>query len=273
MTEKNKQIAIIGGTGLTSLKNLEIDRRETVMTPYGEPSSPFAYGHITCSTAPGSIEKGSQATAQAASTHTSNTVFLARHGHAHNLPPHMVNYRANLWALKKLGVTAVIAVNAVGGIRDDMAPGSLVIPDQIIDYTSGRINTFFEKNLSHVTHIDFSYPYSRELSQLILNSAENINIDIINGGTYAATQGPRLETAAEIQRLKRDGCDIVGMTGMPEAALARELEIDYASICVNANWAAGLSDELITMAAIEKNLDAGLEKVRRLIADVINHFN
>ena len=272
MTEKNKQIAIIGGTGLTSLENLEIVRREIVMTPYGEPSAPFVYGHITSSTStsPDSIEKDSQATAQAAGA---KTIFLARHGHAHNLPPHMVNYSANLWALKKLGVTAVIAVNAVGGIRDDMAPGSLVIPDQIIDYTSGRINTFFEKNLSHVTHIDFSYPYSRQLSQLILNSAENKNIDIIDGGTYAATEGPRLETAAEIQRLKRDGCDIVGMTGMPEAALARELEIDYASICVNANWAAGLSDELITMAAIEKNLEAGLEKVRRLIADVIDHLN
>lgn len=268
MTETNKQIAIIGGTGLTSLNNLEIVRREIVMTPYGEPSSPFAYGHITCSTVPGSIEKNSQA-----ETHISQTVFLARHGHAHNIAPHMVNYRANIWALKKLGVTAVIAVNAVGGIRDDMAPGSLVIPDQIIDYTSGRINTFFEKNLSHVTHIDFSYPYSRELSQLILNAAENTNIDIINGGTYAATEGPRLETAAEIQRLKRDGCDIVGMTGMPEAALARELEIDYASICVNANWAAGLSDELITMAAIEKNLETGLEKVRQLIASLINNFN
>ena len=248
MTEKNK-IAIIGGTGLTSLQNLEIVRREIVMTPYGEPSSSLSYGCIQGGT---------------------EVVFLARHGDAHNIPPHMVNYRANLLALQNVGVTKVIAVNAVGGIRDDMNPGSLVIPDQIIDYTTRRINTFFEKNLTHVTHIDFSYPYSTELRQLILDTAKKETIEVIKEATYAATEGPRLETAAEIQRMKRDGCDIVGMTGMPEAALARELEMDYASICVNANWAAGLSNELITMEAIEKNLEGGLEKVRDLLAAVLN---
>ena len=253
----NHKLAIIGGTGLTSLQNLQIIRTETAISPYGEASSVLAYGCIK--------KDDSQSADQ-----LSEVIFLARHGHAHNIPPHMVNYRANLWALKEAGVTAIIAVNAVGGIRDDMAPGSLVIPDQIIDYTSRRINTFFEEKLEHVTHIDFSYPYSSDLSQIILDSAHNLNIAIIQGGTYAATEGPRLETAAEIQRLKRDGCDIVGMTGMPEAALARELEIEYASICVNANWAAGLSNELITMAAIEKNLAGGLEKVRRLIEDILD---
>ena len=263
MTEKNKKIAVIGGTGLTSLQNLEIIRSETAMTAYGEPSSPLSYGCLT--------KHNAQSTT--IGTHSPEIIFLARHGHAHNIPPHMVNYRANIQALKDAGVSAIIAVNAVGGIGDDMAPGSLVVPDQIIDYTSRRINTFFESDLNHVTHIDFSYPYSAELSQLILDSAQSENIDIIQGGTYAATEGPRLETAAEIQRLKRDGCDIVGMTGMPEAALARELEIDYAMICVNANWAAGLSDELITMEAIEKNLEGGLEKVRQLIAAVLNKFN
>ncbi len=252
MTEQYQRIAIIGGTGLTSMQNLEILRREIIMTPFGEPSSSLGFGNFS-------------------SGHSENeeVVFLARHGHAHNTPPHMVNYRANIWALKEAGVTAIIAVNAVGGIRDDMQPGSLVVPDQIIDYTTRRINTFFETNLSHVTHIDFSYPYSAALSQLILDSAAKENIAMVNGATYAATEGPRLETAAEIQRLKKDGCDIVGMTGMPEAALARELELDYASICVNANWAAGLSDELITMAAIEKNVAEGLEKVRRIIAAVL----
>lgn len=248
MTEKNK-IAIIGGTGLTSLQNLEIMHREIVMTPYGEPSSPLSYGCIHGGT---------------------GVVFLARHGDAHNIPPHMVNYRANLFALQNVGVTKVIAVNAVGAIRDDMSPGSLVIPDQIIDYTTKRVNTFFEKNLSHVTHIDFSYPYSTKLRQLILDTAKKDTIEVIKEATYAATEGTRLETAAEIQRLKRDGCDIVGMTGMPEAALARELEMDYASICVNANWAAGLSNELITMEVIEKNLQGGLEKVRDLLATVLN---
>ena len=249
------KLAVIGGTGLTSLKNLEVVRSETVKTPFGEPSSPLSFGCIACS------------------THPAETVFLSRHGHTHNIPPHKVNYRANLWALKEAGVTAIIAVNAVGGIRDDMIPGSLVIPDQIIDYTTHRINTFFEKDLIHVTHIDFSYPYSAELSQLILTSAQDSQIDIIQGGIYAATEGPRLETAAEIQRLKRDGCDIVGMTGMPEAALARELEIGYASICVNANWAAGLSDELITMDVIEENLEGGMEKTRQLIEAILKRLS
>ncbi|MCW8929923.1 MAG: S-methyl-5'-thioinosine phosphorylase [Gammaproteobacteria bacterium] len=253
--KKLDKLAIIGGTGLTSLQNLDVVRRETVTTPFGEPSSALAYGNIL------------------SSEQTLETVFLARHGHTHNIPPHMVNYRANLWALKEAGVTAIIAVNAVGGIRDDMVPGSLVIPDQIIDYTSRRINTFFEENLTHVTHIDFSYPYSKELSQLILDAAQKKQIDIVHGATYAATEGPRLETAAEIQRLKKDACDIVGMTGMPEAALARELEIDYASICVNANWAAGLSDELITMEAIEKNVEVGMDKTRRLIETIFDSLN
>lgn len=265
MKTENKRIAIIGGTGLTSLQNLDIVRREIVMTPYGEPSSPLNYGCINYPPDNTSDREGEYSGAK-----ENEVVFLARHGHAHNMPPHMVNYRANLFALKNVGVTRVIAVNAVGGIRDDMSPGSLVIPDQIIDYTTSRINTFFEKNLTHVTHIDFSYPYSTELSQLISETAKKENIDIIQGAVYAATEGPRLETAAEIQRLKRDGCDIVGMTGMPEAALARELDMDYVSICVNANRAAGLSNELITMEVIEKNLEGGLDKVRDLLAAVLN---
>ena len=242
--------AIIGGTGLTALKNLEIVRREIVITPFGEPSAPLAYGRLD-----GDSEK--------------EIIFLSRHGHAHNIPPHMVKYRANIWALKKAGVKNIIAVNAVGGIREDMQPGSLVVPDQIIDYTSRRVNTFFESNLSHVTHIDFTYPYSQKVREHILRIAEIEKMPVIDSATYAATEGPRLETAAEIRRLKNDGCDIVGMTGMPEAALARELEINYASICVNANWAAGLSDELITMKAIEKTLVDAMARVRQLLARVI----
>ena len=254
MTNNTPQIAIIGGTGLTSLKNLEHISHKAINTDYGEPSSPLSFGTIQ--------------SADLSNKHS--VVFLARHGHKHNIPPHKVNYRANLAALKSAGVTKIIAVNAVGGIRADMLPGSLVIPDQIIDYTSSRNNTFFEDDLEHVTHIDFSYPYSKPLSDLILATAKAECIDIVYGATYAATEGPRLESAAEIQRLKRDGCDIVGMTGMPEAALARELQLEYASICVNANWAAGLSDELITMAAIEKNLERGLDNVRQLLAAVLN---
>ena len=242
-----KKIAIVGGTGLSALDNLEIIRSEAMSTPFGKPSADLNIGQIN----------------------NKEVIFLARHGHSHNIPPHKVNYRANLWALNELGVDAIIAVNAVGGIRDDMSPGSLVLPDQIIDYTSSRINTFFEEDLNDVTHIDFSYPYSESIRKIIFDSAEKQSIQLIDSAVYAATEGPRLETAAEIQRLKRDGCDIVGMTGMPEAALARELEIDYASICVNANWAAGLSDELITMQAIEKNITEGMEQVRQLILQIL----
>ena len=245
--KKARKIAIVGGTGLTALNGLELIRKEAMTTPFGQPSSDLTIGLLE----------------------NREVVFLARHGQAHNIPPHKVNYRANIWALNEMGIDTIIAVNAVGGIRGDMLPGSLVIPDQIIDYTTSRINTFFEDDLSEVTHIDFSYPYSEEIRQLILESADNISIEVIDGAVYAATQGPRLETAAEIQRLQRDNCDIVGMTGMPEAALARELDIDYASICVNANWAAGLSDDLITMQVIEKNIHDGMEQVRQLIAQIL----
>lgn len=251
--ENDNKTAIIGGTGLTALQNLEITRREIVMTPFGEPSAPLCYGRINGSS-------------------DSNIIFLTRHGHGHNIPPHMVNYQANIWALKKVGVKDIIAVNAVGGIREDMVPGSLVIPNQIIDYTSRRVNTFFESNLSYVTHIDFTYPYSQNVREMLLDGALDAQIDVIDGATYAATEGPRLETSAEIQRLKNDGCDIVGMTGMPEAALAREMQINYASICVNANWAAGLSDELITMDAIEQTLVEGMAKVRQLITRTIASY-
>lgn len=235
---------IIGGTGLTTLKTLSNLRREAVETPFGTASGALTIGKIA----------------------QHQIAFLARHGEIHNIPPHKVNYRANLWALKSLGVKNIIAVNAVGGIREDMLPGSIVIPDQIIDYTTTRSNTFFETDLTHVTHIDFSYPYDLILSQAVKQAADICGVDVIQGATYAATEGPRLETAAEIQRLKRDGCDIVGMTGMPEAALARELEINYASICVNANWAAGLADELISMQAIQKNLQVGMQQVHEIIS-------
>lgn len=245
------QLAIIGGTGLTHLKNLEILKREIVHTPYGEPSGPLLYGKL------GDIE----------------VMFLPRHGTGHTIPPHKINYRANLWALQENGARQVIAVNAVGGIRDDMAPGTLVIPDQIIDYTWGRTTTFFEEGLESVVHIDFTEPYCESLRQSLLKTASDTGIsEIVDGGTYAATQGPRLETTAEIDRLERDGCDLVGMTGMPEAALARELEMCYASVAVVANWAAGRGEGVITMEAIEKCLDEGMQRVRRLLEGLSTHL-
>ncbi len=241
------EFAVIGGTGLTEIEGLEVIHREVVHTPYGEPSGPVMHGMID----------------------GKRIAFLARHGYTHNIPPHKVNYRANLWALKSLGVEKIVAIAAVGGITPEMQPTRLVIPDQIIDYTYGRAHTFFEEGLLDVTHIDFSWPYCPEVRQALLTAAECANLDVVPRGTYAATQGPRLETAAEIARLERDGCDLVGMTAMPEASLARELELCYASCAVVANWAAGKDNEEITMEEIQQNLLVGMANARALLRALV----
>ena len=240
-------LAVIGGTGLTSLEALKINRREMISTPYGEPSGPLTDGELNGKA----------------------VVFLARHGDGHTIPPHKVNYRANLWALKNRGVDQVIAIAAVGGIRHDMAPGALAFPNQIVDYTWSRCHTFFEDNLTHVTHIDFTSPYCQELRRKLIQAARWVGLEAQEGGTYGATQGPRLETAAEINRLERDGCDMVGMTGMPEAALAREIGLRYATCAVVANWAAGKSEGEITMEEIQRQLVGGMEKVEKLLCQVV----
>jgi 5'-deoxy-5'-methylthioadenosine phosphorylase len=206
-------LAIIGGSGLTHLATLAVSRRELVRTPYGEPSGPLTLGSI-----------GGQP-----------AIFLARHGYGHTIPPHQVNYRANIWALREMGTTEIIAVASVGGIRPDLKPGDIVVPHQIIDYTWGRHSTFHEGENCKVTHIDFTDPYDEPLRQKILQAAARAAVTVGDGATYGTTQGPRLETAAEIDRMARDGCDLVGMTGMPEAVLARELAIPYAAIIVIAN--------------------------------------
>lgn len=243
------EVAIIGGTGLRTLSGLAITRRLVKQTPYGEPSGPFVYG-MYCD---------------------KEVVFLARHGIAHAIPPHRVNYRANLWALKNLGVTRIISIAAVGGITAGMSPGRIAFPDQIIDYTWSRDHTFFEEDLNHVIHIDFTRPYCEALRRILVQAADKAGIQAINSGTYGATQGPRLETAAEINRLERDGCTMVGMTGMPETALARELELGYATCAVVANWAAGRGgEEPITMPIIVKNLTKGMEQVRKLLEYAIS---
>ncbi|MEW7979749.1 MAG: S-methyl-5'-thioinosine phosphorylase [gamma proteobacterium symbiont of Phacoides pectinatus] len=238
------ELAIIGGSGFTNLEELEIVRREVIHTPFGEPSAPLTHG----------IFNGL------------DVVFLPRHGTAHTIPPHKVNYRANMWALRHIGIERIIGVAAVGSIRGDMVPGAIVIPDQIIDYTYGRHNTFFENDLTHVTHIDFTNPYDEMLRQALYNAAETAGIEVIAGGTYGATQGPRLETSAEINRMERDGCDLVGMTGMPETALSRELEMAYACCAVVANWGAGRGTGPITMEEIDLHLSAGMEKTRKLLS-------
>lgn len=235
-------LAIIGGTGLTTLDGLEPVGFENVLTPYqSQPVTVALFG-------------GSE----------SSVAFLPRHGKGHKVPPHKINYRANLWALKELGVSEIVAVNAVGGIHPDLAPGVLAVPDQLIDYTWGRTGTYFEDNLDTVTHIDFSNPFTETLRQKIMSCVRQVKqesnpqILMLDAGVYGCTQGPRLETAAEINRLRQDGCDLVGMTGMPEAALARELELDYAMLALSVNWGAGLSTGVITMADINEVLAEGI---------------
>lgn len=239
-------LAIIGGSGLTQLSFLEVARHEVVRTPYGEPSGTLTFGRI-----------GRQ-----------EVVFLARHGHGHTIPPHRVNYRANLWALVKgAGATRIISVASVGGIRTDLGPGVLVVPHQIIDYTSGRLSTFYDGGEAAVKHVDFTEPYDKNLRDRLLCAGEAVTLPLVDGAVYAATQGPRLESAAEVNRLERDGADIVGMTGMPEASLARELETPYAAICVVANWAAGRVDSAnaIHFEKIEAVLHDAMGKVRCVI--------
>jgi 5'-methylthioinosine phosphorylase len=240
-------LAIIGGSGFTRLEGLEITSREVVRTPFGEASAPLTRGTLQ----------------------GRSVVFLPRHGPGHTIPPHKINYRANIWALAHAGVSRVVAMAAVGGITSVMAPGTIVIPDQIIDYTYGRDHTVFETDLTEVTHIDFTEPYCPELRANLIDAARHAGIEIVGAGTYAATQGPRLESAMEIVRLERDGCDLVGMTGMPEAALARELGLCYACCALVANWAAGKGQGPITMEEIERTLSGAMGQARRLLAQLL----
>ncbi|MBS0314909.1 MAG: S-methyl-5'-thioinosine phosphorylase [Proteobacteria bacterium] len=238
-------LAVIGGSGLTGLSQMRVNRRQIVRTPYGDPSGPLVIGHIGAMPA----------------------LFLPRHGPGHVFAPHRVNYRANIWALRESGATAIVAVGAVGGIGDDCAPGAVVAPAQIIDYTWGREHTYVDGSERGVTHVDFTHPYSATLRALLLQAAQTAGVAAIDGGVYAATQGPRLESAAEIERLRRDGATLVGMTGMPEAALARELALDYVHLCVVSNWAAGRGDSVQTVShnGIETTLDHAIERVQRII--------
>ena len=239
-------LAIIGGSGLTKLSTLELVRREVVRTPYGEPSGALMFGKLC----------GNR-----------DVVFLARHGYGHTIPPHQVNYLANIWALKHAGVSEILSVASVGGIRADLGPGKLVVPDQIIDYTWGRASTFFEGDDQVVHHIDFTHPYDATLRQRILAAVRTVDEEVVDGGVYAATQGPRLETAAEINRLERDGAQVVGMTGMPEAVLAREQALPYAAINVVANYAAGRasSEHGIAFDEIEVVLQGAMARVRTIL--------
>lgn len=242
-------LGIIGGTGLTKLANLNITRRQLIRTPYGEPSGPLTFGEI-CG-------------------HT--VVFLPRHGSGHTIPPHLVNYHANLWAMNAEGVRSIVSIATVGGIRPDLQPGTIVLPDQIIDYTHGRRTTYYDGIDLPIKHIDFTEPYCPNMRDLCKRAAAKAGESLIDGGVYAAVQGPRLETAAEINRLERDGATMVGMTGMPEAALARELDISYAALCPVANYAAGRGDSVhgISYSDINLVLSESMERIRKLIEEVV----
>jgi len=238
-------LAIIGGTGLTELSGLNLEEERSVKTPYQDE--------------PVNILIGEYAQAPVA--------FLARHGKGHTIPPHLINYRANIWALKQLDIAGVIAVNAVGSLNASMPAQALVVPHQIIDYTWGRDSTYSE--LGNVVHIDFTHPYDENLRSALLQAGQNAGLKVHTHAVYGATQGPRLETAAEIIRMERDGCDIVGMTGMPEACLAREIEIPYASLSLVVNMAAGKQEDEITMEEIEAALLNGMRKVTGLISQLL----
>ena len=239
----NRVLGIIGGTGIDQLDALQIVDPHDVDTPYGAPSRALQEGRL-----------GEQ-----------RLFFLQRHGSPDAIPPHRINYRANIWALRSLGVTDVVAINAVGGISDGMRPGRLVIPDQLIDYTWGREHTFDTGEDGTLMHIDFTHPYDNDLRETLLAKAASNKIPHLVRGVHGVMQGPRLETAAEIQRMARDGCDLVGMTGMPEAGLARELGLAYASVCMVVNAAAGLDDKPLTLDMMRETLQREAAVVGRLL--------
>lgn len=238
-----QSIAIIGGTGLDSMAGLERGHKDNVQTPYGAPSAALLHGDLF----------------------GHPIIFLPRHGPRHDIAPHKVNYRANIWALKQAGVREIIAIAAVGGIYPAIYPGRLCVPDQIIDYTCSRVNTYFEGGSSGVTHVDFTLPYCEPLRQKIIQAARRAGLDAHETGTYGAVEGPRLETAAEIDRLDRDGCHMVGMTGMPEAVLAKELGLCYAACAVCANPAAGRAKGPISMKKVCDTLTDAMAQVRLLL--------
>jgi 5'-methylthioinosine phosphorylase len=237
-------LAIIGGSGLYSLGDeFHLSDQCARQTPYGETSADVLLGRWQ----------------------DVDIAFLPRHGPGHRVPPHLVNYRANLWALKQAGVSKIIAVNAVGGISAEMAPSTLSIPQQLIDYSSGREHSFCDGRDGVVRHVDFSQPYSATLRASLKQAAAQLDLVIVDSGTYGCTNGPRFETAAEILRMRRDGCSIVGMTGMPEAGLARELDIEYACLALVVNWAAGIADSEISMDEIMAYLERGIQQLRPLL--------
>src|SRR5688500_5973206 len=250
MTTDPIDLALIGGTGIYALAELQDAEAHQPVTKYGPPPGPIRIGTLA----------------------GKRVAFLARHGEGHSLPPHRINYRANLAALHALGATRVLALNTVGGITERFGPRVLACPEQLIDYTWGRISTYCEEEGSEVLHVDFGDPYTPMLRRTILAAAARADVALVDGGCYGATQGPRLESKAEIARLRRDGCDLVGMTGMPEAGLARELGLEYACLAIVANWAAGAGpdpDEVITLQDVLDNVAAASAGLPALLQEIL----
>ncbi|MEM7468876.1 MAG: S-methyl-5'-thioinosine phosphorylase [Pseudomonadota bacterium] len=241
----SESVAIIGGTGLDSIDSLQIQKRHNVVTAFGPPSDDIQQGTLF----------------------DTPILFLPRHGESHQIPPHKINYRANIAALAKFMPKKILSVTAVGGITDDAQPRAIVIPEQIIDYTSGREQTFFDGKDRVVEHIDFTEPFCSLIRQELVDAAGNAGVAVTASGVYGVTQGPRLETAAEIRRLRADGCSVVGMTAMPEAALARELNLPYANCSIVVNWAAGIEQREITMSEIRNNLQAAHGQFIQLLGE------
>lgn len=241
------KLALIGGSGLYALDDLRERREHRVMTTWGAPSAAVVSGRL----------------------HGVELLFLPRHGVHHHLPPHQINYRANLAALAELGAMAIVATAAVGGIAHEARTGAIVVPHQLIDYSWGRDHTYADGSQAQPLHVDCTEPYTPQLRERLLAACAAAGVPAIAHGVYGVTQGPRLETAAEIDRLERDGCTIVGMTGMPEAGLARELGIDYANISLVVNPAAGRAAAAITMADIERELHEGMARVRRIVEALV----
>lgn len=244
--------AVIGGSGLYHLADdFYVRDKHKTETPYGPVGAEIEVGEWQ----------------------DIPVVFLPRHGREHAIPPHRINYRANLWALQQLGVRRIIALNAVGGISTECSPRTLVLPDQIIDYTCNRENSFHDGENLPLAHIDFTWPYSVDLRQCIIDAAARNRVDLVKAATYGCTNGPRLETAAEIRKMAADGCHIIGMTAMPEAALARELNIEYAAIALVVNWCAGLGDIELGFDEILQILEQEAVRVRELLKSTLQELH
>jgi len=245
-------VAIIGGSALPSLNKMQMIEEYDIETPYGATSAP--------------LQKGLFAGRE--------IVFLDRHGITRTTPPHKINYRANIWALKELGIKYIVGISIVGGIRADMTPGHFAFPDQLIDYTYNRPATFFEDDFNFNRHIDFTYPYCRQLHSKLVDAAQELGLNFSDDATYAVTQGPRFETVAEVNLLERDGCDIIGMTAMPEAVLARELEMNYACVAIVGTKAAGRSDGFnVDVKKMQQVVDASMKQMFDLLACLIKNLD